>query len=153
MKIRFTEVVTQEVGGVYEGISAAYEATDSDGFGHVGLDSGALAAPQTGAPVYPDLATVEALTQSEIYNDFYDTTVIVTGPQDAEIAIDSINTYGVLGLGVSLSGLVDSEVVGETWLSDLQEELDLQIEIAKVESGAVVIESVDNITDQTPIDI
>lgn len=128
MKIRFTEVTTEEVGGSYEGVSASYEARDSDGAGNFAVDSGALSAPQTGSPVYASIAAVEALTQTQIYNDFYDTTVIV---------IDSFN----------------SEVIGEFWKADLQEKLDFQVKAAQVEAGLVVFETADEITDQEPITI
>jgi len=128
MKLRFTSVTTEQVGSSYKGITASYEARDSDGAGNISIDSGGLSAPQTGAPTYASLAVVEALTQTQIYNDFYDTTVIV---------IDSFN----------------SEVIGEAWKADLQESLDDGIKIAQVDAGLVVIETADEIADQTPITI
>ena len=125
MKIRFTSVTTEGVGGSYEGSSALYEATDSDGAGNFAVDSGALAAPLTGAPVYASIAAVEALTQTQIYNDFYDTSVVDSSGQ----------------------------TVGEAWKADLQEKLDNRIKAAQVEAGLVVFETADEIADQTPINI
>ena len=127
MKIRFTSVTTEQVGASFHGSSALYEATDSDGAGNFAVDSGALAAPQTGAPVYASIAAVEALTQTQIYNDFYDTT---------EIEIDSFN----------------SEVIGEMWKNDVQVKLNNRVKTAQVEAGLVVFETADEIADQTPID-
>ena len=124
MKIRFTEVVTKEVGGSYEGTSAAYEVTDSDGAGNFAVDSGSLAAPSTGAPVYASIAAVEALTQTQIYNDFYDTN-----------PIDSFQT------------------IGEAWKEMTQSDLDGLVGAAQVASGAVTFETADEITDQEPITI
>ena len=124
MKIRFTEVLTEQVGGSYEGTLAMYEVTDSDGAGNIGVDSGSLSAPQTGAPVYASLAAVAALTQTQIYNDFYDTT-----------AIDSFQT------------------VGDAWKETTQEDLNAQVQVSKLDAGQVVFETVDTITDQTPINI
>ena len=128
MKIRFTEVTVENIGGVLTGLSASYVATDSDGAGNIGVDSGGLAAPETGAPTYASLAAVQALTQTQIYNDFYDTTVVV---------VDSFNSF----------------IIGEEWKSDLQEALDIQVAATQFEAGLVPIDTVDNITDQTPIDI
>ena len=122
MKLRFTNVSTQDVNGQMKGISASYEATDSDGFGNVGIDSGGLAPSDSYQPSYSSIAQVEALTQTQIYNDFYPTEVI------------------------------DSESVGEMWLADLEESLELQIAIDK-ESKTPSIETADNITDQTPINL
>ena len=122
MKLRFTNVTTKNEGGTLKGISASYEATDSDGFGNVGLDSGGLAPSDAYQPSYSSIAQVEALTQQQIYNDFYPTEVI------------------------------DSESVGEMWLADLNESLEFQIEIDK-ETKTPTIESADNITDQTPINL
>ena len=101
MKLRFTNVTTQDVNGQLKGISASYEATDSDGFGNVGIDSGGLAPSDSYQPSYSSIAQVEALTQTQIYNDFYPTEVI------------------------------DSESVGEMWLAGLEENLELQIAIDK----------------------
>lgn len=123
MKIRFTSVTTEEVGGSFKGISAEYEARDSDGAGNIAIDSGGLAPSDSYQPTYGSLAAVAGLTQSQIYNDFYDTREI------------------------------DSEIVGELWKRDLQESLDTQIEIAQVSAGLKTIESVDEITDQEPITI
>ena len=130
MKLRFTNVTTKDVSDqivgmpmtVLMGISASYQATDSDGFGNVGIDSGGLAPSDSYQPMYSSIEQVEALTQTEIYNDFY--------PQ----------------------GIADSESIGEAWLSSLQESLDLQISIDK-ESKTPTIETADNITDQTPINL
>ena len=101
MKLRFTNVTTQDVNGQLKGISASYEATDSDGFGNVGIDSGGLAPSDAYQPSYSSIAQVEAPTQTQIYNDFYPTEVI------------------------------DSESVGEMWLAGLEENLELQIAIDK----------------------
>ena len=101
MKLRFTNVTTQDVNGQLKGISASYEATDSDGFGNVGIDSGGLSPSDSYQPSYSSIAQVEALTQTQIYNDFYPTEVI------------------------------DSESVGEMWLAGLEENLELQIAIDK----------------------
>ena len=131
MKLRFTNVTVKDVSDqivgmpmtVYMGISADYEATDSDGEGNVGIDSGGLAPSDSYQPMYAGgLAQVEALTQTEIYNDFYPTEMI------------------------------DSESVGEMWLADLQESLDLAIEVVQ-ETVSPKMESTNNITDQTPINL
>ena len=124
MKIRFTSVTTENVGGILKGVSASYEVRDSDGFGNVGIDSGGLAPEESLQPTYASVAAVEALTQTQIYNDFYDNTVI-----------DS-------------SGIT----VGQAWLQDLQETLDIQVKVAQVQSNNP-FESADNIADQTPINI
>lgn len=127
MKIRFTEVLVEDIGGTLTGVSASYEARDSDGAGNIGIDSGGIGAPETGAPTYASLAAVQALTQTQIYNDFYDTTVEV---------IDSFNSF----------------VIGEAWKADVQETLDLQVKITQQETNDTM-DTVENITDQTPIEI
>ena len=132
MKIRFTQVVTENVGGSIKGISASYEASDSDGFGNVGIDSDTLAPSDSYQPTYASVAAVEALSQTQIYNDFYDT---------RQLVVDSFNTI----------------IYGEIWLEETQENLNLQIEVAQnkvaAEAGTSSIEVADEITDQTPIDI
>lgn len=123
MKLRFTSVTTKQVGASFKGTSALYEARDSDGVGNIGIDSGGLAPSDGYQPTYASLAVVQGLTQSQIYNDFYDTREI------------------------------DSEIVGEIWKSDLQVRLDNQIAQEQYNAGLITIDTVDDITDQTPINI
>ena len=122
MKLRFTDVTVENIGGTLTGVGASYEARDSDGFGNVGLDSGRLAPPDSFQPTYASLAVVQSLTQTQIYNDFFDNRII------------------------------DSEVVGQVWLDDLQETVNTQVKIAQV-NASNPFDTVDNIADQTPIDI
>lgn len=121
-KILFTEVVTEPDGGSYKGIAAYYEATDSDGAGNIAVDSGGIAPTDSYQPTYASLAAVEALTQTQIYNDFYPTKE------------------------------VDSQILGEIWVEGIQETLDNQISIVQ-QQNTPTFESVDNITDQTPITV
>ena len=139
MKLRFTNVTTQDVNGQLKGISASYEATDSDGFGNVGIDSGGLAPSDAYQPSYSSIAQVEALTQQQIYDDFYpaETITVVVGYE-----LDLENE--------EIIEITKEESVGEAWLQDLNESLELQISIDK-ESKTPTLESVDNIIDQTPI--
>ena len=146
MKIRFTNVTVKDVSDqivgmpmtVYQGISADYEATDSDGSGNIAIDSGGLAPTDSYQPLYTGgMAQVEALTQTQIYNDFY-----------------PLNEIEVL-IGVDSDGeeLYETQIVGELWKQDLQETLDNGIERAQVAAGLITIESVDEIADQDPITI
>ena len=141
MKIRFTDVTTQLDGGQLKGLAASYEATDSDGLGNTGLDSGAIS-PSDSYPVfYADVATLESRTQTQLYGDFYpaETIQVVTGYQ--------LNTSTN-----QIEEVYETQSVGEEWLISLQESLDLQIEIGK-ESRNPTIEIADEITDQVPIEI
>ena len=52
----------------------------------------------------------------------------------------------------ALYEVIDSESVGEMWLADLKESLEFQIDLDK-ESKTPTIETADNITDQTPINL
>ena len=156
MKIRYTDVTTQPDGGQLKGLAASYEATDSDGLGNTGLDSGAISPSEGYEPSYSSIAQVEALSQTQIYNDFYpvETIQVVVGYElDLELTSDgSMDSAGDIDHESEVNPIYETQSVGEEWLISLQESLDLQIEIGK-ESRNPTIEIADEITDQTPIEI
>ena len=166
MKIRFTNVTTEEVGGSYIGIAAEYEATDSDGAGNFAIDSGGLAPTDSYQPTYISLASIEALTQTQLYADFKPKgQIAVDGGAAAdqewyEYTKSTMYSQGEIitrGAGTDPSAPTAPEAqfvsLESAWLEDLQEKLDNGIHRAKVAAGLITIESVEGITDQTPIDI
>jgi len=124
MKFRFTDVSVENVGGSYEGTSASFEITDSDGNGLIVRDSASFVPSEGTNPTYASLAAVSALTQTQIYNDF------------------------------KPSEVVDSEgtTVGELLETELRSNIEIELKVAQQEATPT-IEFVDNITDQTPINI
>ena len=149
MKLRFTNVTVKDVSDqivgmpmtVLMGTSASYEARDSDGFGNVGIDSGGIAPSDSYQPMYSSIAQVEALTQQQIYDDFYPTeTITIVVDYELDLENETINQ------------ITEEESVGEQWLASIKENLELQISIDK-ESKTPTIENADNITDQTPINL
>ena len=141
MKIRFTDVTTEPEGGQLKGLSAYYEASDSDGLGNVGIDSGGISPTDSYPVFYADVATLESRTQTQLYNDFYPKQVVQV-----------IVGYELDLEGEEVDPIYQAEPVGEAWLRDIQEVLDINIEIDK-QSKNPTIEIIDNIADQTPINI
>ena len=150
MKLRFTNVTVKDVSDqivgmpmtVYMGISADYEATDSDGEGNIGIDSGGLAPSDSYQPMYTGgVAQVEALTQQQIYSDF----------RPAEM-IEVVVGYEFDSDTKEITPVTEEESAEEAWLADLQESLDFAIEVVQ-ETVSPKMESTNNITDQTPINL
>ena len=150
MKLRFTNVTVKDVSDqivgmpmtVYMGISADYEATDSDGFGNVAIDSGGLAPSDSYQPMYTGgMAQVEALTQQQIYSDF----------RPAEM-IEVVVGYEFDDNTNEITPVIEEESAEEAWLAELQESLDYAIDVVQ-ETVSPKMESTNNITDQTPINL
>lgn len=178
MKIKFTSVTLKDVSDqivgmpmtVYEGIAAYYEATDSDGFGNVGVDSGGISPTEGYEPFYSSSAQVEALTQAEIYEDFHprgEFSVTIDSDLDSSFrswhAYTTSTMYSTTEFGSEISGTdsdaPDVEISSEietaeaAWLQQLQERLNDKIDIARSLSNPDLVETLDQISDQTPINI
>ena len=136
MKILFRDVIVEEVGGSFKGLSANYVASDSDGSGNVGVDSGSISPSPGFEPTYSSLAQVEGLTQTQIYNDFYpaETIEVVVGYElDLEISsdleMDSASGLPTLDIREEseMIEVTETHSVGNEWLRGLRDIIDIKI--------------------------
>ena len=123
MKILFTDVTVEDRSGTITGVFAQYEITDSDGLGNVATDSASVGPSEGLEPTYASLAAVQALTQTQIYNDF-----VPSGT----------DSFG------------NSET--DAWREIVEDKMEVLVK-ASAQETTPTFDAVDNITDQTPISI